>query len=301
MAEPLIALAAALLLTAMLTWLSIPISQVLEVELRPASADSVALSPAEIREEVERLGLFDRVELSAIDGADRLVLGGPAGGDEHERSVAELLESAGYQRNEFTRRGVDVAELMQLDVRTVLLLISIQALIFTGAGLLLARGRICPRSPETMASLPRAAVLGVAAGVGAIVLSATLSLVLNFFGLPVEEQDWVIDLLSEPKSLLAIAPWLVLIGPLAEEVFFRGYFFRFTAERAGLPTGLVLSSVMFAAIHGNPSGFLIYLGIGCIFAWVYHHTGRFVSALVAHATLNFSALIIALLVVTPDP
>jgi membrane protease YdiL (CAAX protease family) len=83
----------------------------------------------------------------------------------------------------------------------------------------------------------------------------------------------------------------VLIAPISEEVFFRLYVFRFIAAQAGYPAGLVVSSLMFALIHFNVSGLLIYLGIGCVLAWVYHRTGRIVAPIVGHATLNGIVLI----------
>jgi len=61
-------------------------------------------------------------------------------------------------------------------------------------------------------------------------------------------------------------------------------------EKAGFPAGLVASSVMFAAIHFNLSGFLVYLAIGCAMAWVYHRTDNLLAPIVGHMTANSIAL-----------
>ena len=40
--------------------------------------------------------------------------------------------------------------------------------------------------------------------------------------------------LADPEALLKLAPWIVVTMPIAEEVFFRGYLYRFVAQRAGM-------------------------------------------------------------------
>jgi membrane protease YdiL (CAAX protease family) len=91
--------------------------------------------------------------------------------------------------------------------------------------------------------------------------------------------------------VLRLAPWIVLIVPVSEELFFRLYVFRFIARHVGFPAGLITSSLLFALIHFKSSGLLIYLGIGCILAWVYQRTGRIVAPIVGHMTLNAIVLI----------
>jgi membrane protease YdiL (CAAX protease family) len=119
---------------------------------------------------------------------------------------------------------------------------------------------------------------------------------LKLVGLPVGEQAWLLELFSQPRKLMWLWPWIVLVAPISEEVFFRGYVFRHIARHAGLPTGLALSSVLFALIHFNASGLVIYLGIGCVLAWVYQRTGRLVAPIVGHATLN--AIVLAASILT---
>jgi len=129
----------------------------------------------------------------------------------------------------------------------------------------------------------------------AIAFSAALGALLKAIGLPVEEQLWLEELFTRSDAVLRLSPWVVLVAPISEELFFRHYVLRFISTHAGLASGVVLSSLMFALIHLNPSGFLIYLGIGVIFAWVYQRTGRILAPIVAHATLNGVVLAGALL------
>ncbi len=296
--EPLLAVAGAFLLTSLLTLPFVPVRLRVDVELRPAPASESPASHAQLREQIESLGLADSAEVLLLGGASRLVLRGVSDVAEIEGPVGDVLERSGYQRRDFVSSPVlDVEGLLRTQSHALPLLLSIQAVIFLSSGLLLARGRIRKTPPEVAAPPLRSVLLGLAAGVGAVVLSAGISALLSLVGLPVEEQEWLTELYAEPQAVLRIAPWVVLVGPLAEEVFFRGYFFRFTSQRAGLPVGLFLSSLMFAVIHWNASGFLIYLGIGCVFAWVYHRTGRIVAPIVGHATLNAIVLFVSALAV----
>jgi membrane protease YdiL (CAAX protease family) len=123
-------------------------------------------------------------------------------------------------------------------------------------------------------------------------MSLVVGLLLKLVGLPVEEQAWLVELYSDPGTLLRISPWVVLVAPVSEEVFFRFYVLRVIAVHMGFPTGIVVSSLMFAMVHLNPSGILIYFGIGCVFAWVYQRTGRLIAPIVGHMTLNAFVLII---------
>jgi membrane protease YdiL (CAAX protease family) len=217
------------------------------------------------------------------------------GVDEPDRAevvVGELLARAGFQPDEWVRREVFHMEaLLHAQPRTLRLLMSIQALVFLLAGMLLARFRLPGGLPPNAASRPWAVLLGVAAGIAAVVMSAMIGLALKLAGMPVEEQAWLVELYSDPGMLLRIAPWVVLIAPISEEVFFRFYVFRVIAIHMGIPAGIVISSLMFAMVHLNPSGILIYLVIGSVLAWVYQRTGRLIAPIAGHIVLNAIVLI----------
>jgi membrane protease YdiL (CAAX protease family) len=109
----------------------------------------------------------------------------------------------------------------------------------------------------------------------------------------VQEQEWLDALYRDPAAVARLAPWLVLVGPVSEEVFFRGYAFRYIAQEAGVPAGLLISSALFAAIHFNVSGFLVYLGIGCTLAWVHHRTNHLLAPVAGHVVTNAVVLLVS--------
>jgi membrane protease YdiL (CAAX protease family) len=289
--EPLLALFGAFALTLLLTAPFVPHRQHLETSLRP-SPGARATPHEELEKLVSALDLCDEARVLLVRGASRLDLAGVHDPEIAEQRVANLLEREGYQRDEFIRRRVPHMEAM-LTPRFLPLVMTIQAVVFSLAGLFLARSRLGRSMQEQPTSQLRSALLGVAAGVAAILLSVGVGGLLELLGLPVEEQAWLEDLLRDPAAVARLAPWIVLIVPVSEELFFRLYVFRFISRHVGFPTGLILSSLLFALIHFNFSGLLVYLGIGCILAWAYRRTGRIVAPIVGHVTLNAIVLIIS--------
>jgi len=138
-----------------------------------------------------------------------------------------------------------------------------------------------------------AIVLGVAAGGVALLLAAASTRILDWMGVEVTEQAWLVSLASnEPAVLWRLAPWLVVIAPFAEEVFFRGYIFRFVTDRGGLVSGILVSSLLFALVHFHLPLLPVYFLYGILFAGLYHWTGRLVAPVTAHFTVNLIGVVI---------
>ena len=81
----------------------------------------------------------------------------------------------------------------------------------------------------------------------------------------------------------------VLVAPLAEELFFRGWMLRAFTARYSLRTGVLLTAVVFAAYHLNPWQAVIALPLGLLFAWLVLRTGSLVPGMIGHAIVNGSA------------
>jgi len=289
--EPLLALVGAFGLTILLTTPFVPQRLHLEIPLRPV-AGGQATPHEQIEEQVSALGLSDEARVLLVRGVSRLDIAGVDDPDTTERLVSDLLEREGYQRDDFVRRPMLHIEAM-LSPRLLPLVMTIQALVFSFAGLMLARRRLGNPLRAVPLDVWRSVLFGVGAGVAAVVLSIGLGALLQLLGLPVQEQAWLEELFRDAGAVVRLAPWIVLIVPVSEELFFRLYVFRFIARHVGFPAGLIASSLLFALIHFNFSGLLIYLGIGCILAWVYQRTGRIVAPIVGHVTLNAIVLIVS--------
>jgi uncharacterized protein len=105
---------------------------------------------------------------------------------------------------------------------------------------------------------------------------------------------------------LLLVLFAVGLAPLYEELLFRRVLFGRLAAAGLVWPGIVLSSLLFALSHEIPglSGhgwaamlqlWLVYGGMGAVFAWLYQRTGTLLAPIVAHAINNGVALSLLML------
>lgn len=99
-----------------------------------------------------------------------------------------------------------------------------------------------------------------------------------------ETRAWVI------AGLVAM---ITLVGPAAEEVFFRGLLYGWLRVRWGIRPALGLSAVLFALLHGDPVAFVPILGLGLLFGWVYERSGSLLVPVAIHVLHNTGMLAVA--------
>jgi len=98
------------------------------------------------------------------------------------------------------------------------------------------------------------------------------------------------------KRLLIFSTLFVAIGgPIAEEVFFRGFFYPALKKITNAPVGILLSSGIFALLHSNIVGFFPIMALGVLLAWLYERTGSLIPSMVAHIIHNTAIVIVVLL------
>lgn len=91
------------------------------------------------------------------------------------------------------------------------------------------------------------------------------------------------------------SPWLLLFGavvvaPIVEEIFFRGFLFAGLRGRYGWQKAAVLSSALFAVIHLQPTAILPIFLLGLVFAFLYQRSGSIWPAVLMHVSSNALAL-----------
>ena len=84
--------------------------------------------------------------------------------------------------------------------------------------------------------------------------------------------------------LLAIS-LICVVGPIGEELFFRGYIFRFVTMRWGQVAALVVTSVWFGVIHGREYALPLTL-MGFLFGYLRQRTGGLAAPILAHMLHN---------------
>jgi membrane protease YdiL (CAAX protease family) len=131
-----------------------------------------------------------------------------------------------------------------------------------------------------------AQTLGI--GLGLMTLSMAFNLVYNLalspFGLQAQ-MDFAV-LFQELSS-----PWLLLVGgivvaPVVEELFFRGFVFSGLRERYGWSKAGLISAGLFALIHLQPLAVIPIFILGMIFAYLYHRSGSIWPAVIMHVLTN---------------
>jgi membrane protease YdiL (CAAX protease family) len=144
----------------------------------------------------------------------------------------------------------------------------------------------------------RRVLAGVAAA-GVMVLPATMlgSAVQNLLGLPPEEHPLVPVLAT---STGWSAPLFLILGacaiiPALEETLFRGVLYGALRRHWSAWPAIVVSAVVFAAGHLSVVGFLPFLLVGMLLAWLYERSGSLLVSAAAHGAFN--AFNVAMLVV----
>jgi len=136
----------------------------------------------------------------------------------------------------------------------------------------------------------RGQMIGV--GCGLMLLSFTFNLVystlLAFLDLRVQtDLVPVFAELSSPWWLLAAG---VIVAPVVEEVFFRGFVFAGLRRRYDWRNAAFISSAFFALVHLQLTSVIPIFILGYIFAYLYHRSNSIWPAILMHVSTNALAL-----------
>lgn len=159
--------------------------------------------------------------------------------------------------------------------------------------------------PRALAGLPswtgrsalQAVVIGVLAGIGMWIVGnlvgAAVIALLQALGMEVDTQ------LAE-RAVETVDPWLVvlvviILAPIAEELFFRGIVFNAWLREGGVRWAFIGSTLLFALIHLSIAAFLPILLLGFALAWVYRRTQSLLAPIALHATFNGISVALVLL------
>jgi membrane protease YdiL (CAAX protease family) len=83
-----------------------------------------------------------------------------------------------------------------------------------------------------------------------------------------------------------------LVAPFAEELFFRGVLYQWLRFRFGVAIGLIFSSIVFGALHGEISVAVAAAFLGVILAWAYERSRSLWSPFLIHAINNSFKIIL---------
>jgi uncharacterized protein len=111
-------------------------------------------------------------------------------------------------------------------------------------------------------------------------------------------------LLSDRLSLVLVGTAAATIGPVCEELAFRGFLQPLLVRSLGPAPGITLTALPFALLHGPEYAWswrhiLLVTVAGASFGWVRHRTGSTAAAAVMHAAYN-ATFFVALLIYGKD-
>jgi membrane protease YdiL (CAAX protease family) len=98
-----------------------------------------------------------------------------------------------------------------------------------------------------------------------------------------------------PISTLALVAGAVLVAPLCEEVFFRGFLFGGLLHRMSFLPAALLSAFLFALAHGDVGSFTVLFIFGVVLAFVRWRTGSIWPGIVIHVANNATAALAIIL------
>lgn len=125
-----------------------------------------------------------------------------------------------------------------------------------------------------------------------VIASSAVELLMRLFG--VEQTQAAQFPLGQGGIAGTVAIWVagIILAPITEEIFFRGFIFRAMALRKGYVKGVVYSSLVFGLVHLNLEAFLpISIG-AAILAVGYKRSGDLWVPIIAHALNNFVAFLL---------
>lgn len=129
----------------------------------------------------------------------------------------------------------------------------------------------------------------------AIIVYTSLLLAFGAEGAAPEQED--IDQLFESPAVLPLTGVAtVIMAPLAEEIFFRGFIFAGLIRPLGLYGAMITSGLLFGVFHitsADTVGVLLPFGaVGVLFAWIYHKTGSLWPCIATHVLFNLISFVI---------
>lgn len=262
-----------------------------------AGAPELDAAAEEVRGALAGLELAESVDVAPGGDGLRLTFRGVDSLAFSSFAIDDVLRERGFRierRTSFVEPDLD-ALMRNERLIVATLLVQGAALLLVGGGLSLFR---LGAWPLRRGGVARALATGSGLGLVALVGSLAIAQIQTWLGFEVREQEAIVEMLRG-LDLWKLVPFFVILAPISEEVFFRGYVLRYVGSRLGPALGYGVSAVLFAAIHLNPSGFLAYLTVGLVFAYAYRRTRNLLAPIAAHMVYNGCAMAAAFLTRIP--
>ncbi len=101
------------------------------------------------------------------------------------------------------------------------------------------------------------------------------------------------QMLEDRPTTIVFAIFVVILGPLCEELAFRGFLMPLLMRSLGAVPGIVTTSLLFGGVHASEYAWswrhvLLISTAGMVFGWVRYRTGSTAASTLLHATYNLT-------------
>ncbi|MBI2094990.1 MAG: CPBP family intramembrane metalloprotease [Candidatus Omnitrophica bacterium] len=123
-----------------------------------------------------------------------------------------------------------------------------------------------------------------------VLILAASAAAARFFSYEPEPQEIVQIYLAESarRYFLFFTLFVTVVGPVAEEIFFRGFVYGAFRKKFGTVAGALAAASLFSAMHMSLVAFLPILCLGLFLIYLYEKTGSLVPSITAHIAHNLA-------------
>ncbi|MCL5986092.1 MAG: CPBP family intramembrane metalloprotease [Actinobacteria bacterium] len=114
----------------------------------------------------------------------------------------------------------------------------------------------------------------------------------KYIGFDIPDSKILGLLLKGDISIYVLIPIVVVIAPIIEESFFRGFIYAGLIKRVPRWAGIIISAALFAVFHLEPYQIAPLLFIGFVLTFVYDRTKSLVAPIIIHSLNNIFYVII---------
>ena len=91
---------------------------------------------------------------------------------------------------------------------------------------------------------------------------------------------------DRPIMLVFVSFLIALLGPVIEEVFFRGFLYGALKKSLGVALAVIISGFLFSFLHINLLGFIPIMALGVFLAYMRERTGSLIPSITVHIVHN---------------
>ncbi len=101
------------------------------------------------------------------------------------------------------------------------------------------------------------------------------------------------QMLGSSGTIVFLGILVVILGPVAEELAFRGFLMPLLIRSMGAAAGIIVTGIIFGSIHGYEYQWswrhmLLISLVGCVFGWIKYKTQSTVASALMHSTFNLT-------------